>query len=95
MIASFGGRDTEHLFRFRTRPPRMPPDIVKAALRRLDYLDHAAELSDLRIPPGNRLETLRGSFAGFYSIRADDQWRVIFRWLDGNALDVRVIDYHS
>ena len=71
------------------------PDIVKAALRRLDYLDHAAELSDLRIPPGNRLETLRGSFAGFYSIRADDQWRVIFRWLDGNALDVRVIDYHS
>jgi proteic killer suppression protein len=94
MIVSFGDRDTERLFHARVRPARMPPSIVKAALRKLDFLDNAAALLDLRSPPGNRLEALRGNLAGFHSIRVNDQWRVIFRWTSGNAQEVRVIDYH-
>jgi Plasmid maintenance system killer protein len=58
------------------------------------YLHDAAELIDLRTPPGNHLESLKGKWKGFYSIRINDQWRAVFRWKDGNAFDVQVIDYH-
>lgn len=95
MIVSFGDAATEQMFGTRRRPPRMPPSIVNAALRKLDYLDSAGDLSDLRSPPGNRLEALRGDLAGFHSIRVNDQWRIIFRWMAGNAFDVRIVDYHS
>jgi proteic killer suppression protein len=58
------------------------------------YLHDAAELMDLRAPPGNRLERLKGELAGWYSIRINDQWRLLFRWQGGNALEVRIVDYH-
>lgn len=64
------------------------------ARRKLLYLHDAAELRDLRVPPGNRLEALKGNRAGFYSLRINDQWRVVFRWAEGDAYDVEVIDYH-
>ena len=73
---------------------KFPPNMRKAALRKLDVLNGAFELKDLRSPPGNRLEALRGSLAGCHSIRVNDQWRVVFRWADGDAHDVRVVDYH-
>lgn len=66
----------------------------KVAARKLDVLDYAAALSDLAVPPGNRPETLEGDFVGFYSIRINDQWRVIFRWTAEGPTDVDIVDYH-
>jgi len=96
MIVSFGNRLAEDLFDDRsTRIIRaFPPELRRAARRKLLYLHDAAELCDLRVPPGNRLEGLKGRFAGCYSIRINDQWRVVFRWENGNAAGVQVIDYH-
>ena len=62
--------------------------------RKLLYLHDASELGDLRVPPGNRLEALKGEWRGFYSIRINDQWRLVFRWHGGHAAEVRVVDYH-
>ncbi|MBS0154275.1 MAG: type II toxin-antitoxin system RelE/ParE family toxin [Nitrospira sp.] len=73
---------------------RFPPDLIRMARRKLLYLHDASEISDLREPPGNRLEALRGALKGFHSIRINDQWRVVFRWQDGNAYEVQIIDYH-
>ncbi len=95
MIASFADKVAERLFLHGTRPPRLPPDLVRPALRKLDMLNAAAQLADLRVPPGNRLEALRGDLAGFHSIRINEQWRVVFRWDSGYAHDVRIVDYHS
>lgn len=95
MVASFGDRDTERFYNSRTRPARLPPNLVNTALRELDLLDAASELIDLRVPPGNRLEQLKGDLRGHWSIRVNDQWRLVFRWVAGNALDVRVLDYHD
>ena len=67
---------------------------ARALNRQLLYLHDAAELCDLRLPPGNRLEMLRGKQKGYHSIRINDQWRVVFRWQDGNAFNVQVVDYH-
>ena len=96
MIQAFGNRLAEDLFDDRSSPVvrRFPPELRRAARRKLLYLHDAAELRDLRAPPGNRLEALKGRWRGFYSIRINDQWRVIFRWKDGNALGVQVLDYH-
>ena len=96
MIESFGNTLAENLFDDkRTRVTRsFPPELRRAARRKLLYLHDAAELRDLRVPPGNRLEGLKGDWKGFHSIRINDQWRVIFRWQGGNAFDVRIIDYH-
>lgn len=66
----------------------------KAARRKLDMLNAALNLDDMRAPPGNRLEALRGNLAGHHSIRVNDQWRVVFRWKDGAAHDVKIDDYH-
>jgi proteic killer suppression protein len=71
-----------------------PSDIADASRRKLRMLDYAKSLSDLRNPPGNRLEALRDDRAGQYSIRVSDQWRVCFKWYDGNAHDVEIVDYH-
>ena len=95
MIVSFGDRDTERLYHSRTRPPWFPTQLTRPALRKLDFIDSAHDISDLRVPPGNRLQQLRGDLRGYGSIRINDQWRVIFRWASGNASDVRVIDYHD
>lgn len=93
MIVSFADKETEALFR-RDRVRRIDPRIQPAALRKLRYLDAAASLDDLKVPPGNRLEALKGDKTGQYSIRVNDQWRIVFRWQDGSAHDVSVVDYH-
>lgn len=96
MIEGFGNRLAEDLFEDRrsraTR--RLPPALIRVAQRKLAYLHDAAELKDLRVPPGNRLEALRGDRKGYHSIRINEQWRVVFRWERGNAFDVEVVDYH-
>jgi proteic killer suppression protein len=96
VIESFGNRLAEDLFNDRLSKVvlRFPHELRRAARRKLLYLHDAAELQDLRVPPGNRLEALKGTWRGFYSIRINDQWRVVFRWEAGNAYDVQVIDYH-
>lgn len=93
MIRSFADRETERLF---ARQPgrRLPQSLHRAMLRKLVILDGAESLTDLRSPPGNRLEKLRGSRAGQHSIRINDQWRVCFRWRDGDAHEVEIVDYH-
>lgn len=96
MIESFGNTLAEDLFDDkRTRATRsFPPELRRVARRKLLYLHDATELRDLKVPPGNRLEGLKGDWKGFHSIRINDQWRVIFRWQGGNAFDVGIIDYH-
>ena len=93
VIVTFADPDTEALFR-RERPKRIDPRIHQTALRKLRYLDAAATLADLRTPPGNRLEALRGDRTGQHSIRVNDQWRIVFTWRDGRAHDVAIVDYH-
>ena len=97
MIATFGNALAEDLFLDRrTRATRsFPPELRRVGRRKLLYLHDAAQLSDLRVPPGNRLEALRGKRRGFHSIRVNDQWRLLFRWRQGQALDVQIIDYHG
>ncbi len=96
MIETFGNALAEDLFDDkRTKATRsFPPELRRTGRRKLLYLHDASELRDLRVPPGNRLERLKGRWKGFHSIRINDQWRVVFRWEGGNALDVQVVDYH-
>ncbi len=93
MSATFKGKWTAAIFAGLT-PKGFPPDVVVAARRKLKMIDSATALADLRLPPGNRLETLAGNRAGQHSIRVNDQWRVCFVWKDGNAEDVEIVDYH-
>ncbi len=93
MIKSFKDNFTKSVW-YRRKVKRFPGDIFKAARRKLGFLEDAVDLNDLRIPPGNRLEVLKGDRAGQHSIRINDQWRVCFRWSDGNAFDVEITDYH-
>ncbi len=96
MIESFGNRLAEDLFydRRSKETRAFPPDLLRSARRKILYLHDAADLTDLRVPPGNRLEALKGRGKGMYSIRINDQWRVVFRFDRGYALDVAVVDYH-
>jgi proteic killer suppression protein len=93
MIRSFRDRDTERLAQ-RERVKKWSPELHKAGLRKLRMLDAAEEVADLRVPPGNRLERLKGDRDGQHSIRINDQWRVCVRWDDGDAYDVEFVDYH-
>lgn len=93
MIQSFADRDTERLFQ-REPVRRFPAELRRAMLRKLSLVDAAEQLDDLRVPPGNRLEKLKGDRAGQQSIRVNEQWRICFRWQDGNAYDVQIVDYH-
>ena len=93
MITGFADRRTKELFA-RERVKGLSAETQRAALRKLLIIDAAAGIDDLRVPPGNRLEALRGDLRGFHSIRVNDQWRIVFRWSEGNASDVRIIDYH-
>lgn len=95
VIVSFACKDTERLYHTGRRPGWLPPTVMSASLRKLDLLNAAHRLADLRSPPGNRLEALKGNFAGHHSIRINDQWRIVFRWQDAGAHEVRIIDYHS
>jgi len=96
MIESFGNRLTEDLFldRHSREVRQFPPDLLRVARRKVLYLHDAAALEDLRVPPGSRLEALKGRWKGFHSIRINDQWRVVFRWERGHAFEVAVVDYH-
>lgn len=96
MILNFANKLAEDLFEDRvTKATRsFPPELRRVSRRKLQYLHEAVDLNDLKVPPGNKLETLKGDKAGFYSIRINDQWRLVFRFQQGNAMDVSIEDYH-
>lgn len=96
MIETFGNALARDLFDDRrTKATRsLPAELRRVGRRKLLYLHDAAELKDLGVPPGNRLERLKGEWNEFHSIRINRQWRVVFRWAGGNAFDVQILDYH-
>ena len=93
MILSFGTSDTEKIWNG-VRVKGLPSGVQEIGRRKLRMLNNSISLADLKIPPANRLEKLAGKLNGFYSIRINDQWRIIFRWNAGNASAVEIIDYH-
>jgi proteic killer suppression protein len=93
MIVSFRDAETAAVWDGR-RSRRLPGDIQAGALRKLRLLNNARRVDDLRVPPGNRLEALKGARAGQHSIRINDQWRICFIWREGNAYEVEIVDYH-
>lgn len=93
MIRSFADAETERIWTGR-RSRKLPSDIQAVALRKLRLLNQARALADLRVPPGNRLEALKGDRQGQHSIRINDQWRICFIWSDGGASNVEILDYH-
>ena len=93
MIRSYKDKETEKLAK-RQQSRRIPVSIQMIALRKLRMLNNSQSLEDLRVPPANRLEKLKGDRTGQYSIRINDQWRVCFRWEAGDAFDVEIVDYH-
>lgn len=93
MIKSFADKDTESLY-LTGKSKKFPAAVCKIGIRKLDYLNAAISLEDLKSPPGNRLEALRGDYAGRCSIRINDQYRIIFRFIDSDAYDVEITDYH-
>lgn len=94
MIQGFADPETEIIWSGR-RSRKLPPDIQTVALRKLRLLNQARVLEDMRVPPGNRLEALKGKRASQYSIRINDQWRVCFVWTEGGPRDVEIVDYHD
>ena len=93
MIRSFACKETKKIFD-QERSGKLPADIQRRALRKLILLHAAHRLNDLRVPPGNRLEELSGNRKGQHSIRVNDQWRICFRWEDGDVYEVKIVDYH-
>ena len=93
VLRSFADKDTERVWR-RERSKRLDSDTQRVALRKLLILDAADVLDDLRVPPGNRLEKLRGDRSGQYSVRVNQQWRICFRWTSAGPEDVQIVDYH-
>ena len=93
MIRSFRDKQAERLLR-RERSKTLPGDLQRVALRKLRMLNRATSLEDLRVPPANRLEKLKGDRSGQYSIRINDQWRICFHWRGNDAYDVEIVDYH-
>jgi len=93
MIISFGNSETEQVW-LGNRVKKLPIEIQNIGRRKLRMLNNSVDIADLRIPPANRLEKLSGKLKDFYSIRINDQWRIIFKWNSGNASVVKIIDYH-
>ena len=93
MIISFGSKDTEKIWDGE-RVKKIPKEIQQIGRRKLRMLNNSQDVSDLRIPPSNRLEKLKGKAKNFYSIRINDQWRIVFKWESNNAHDVEIMDYH-
>ena len=94
MIESFASDETRKIF-LGSVSSKLPKEIQRTARRKLIYLDDAEDLQDLLAPPGNRLEKLKGTRSGQYSIRINDQWRICFEWVDNKARNVEIVDYHS
>lgn len=93
MIISFGSKETEKIWQGQ-RVSKIPLAVQEVGRRKLRMINNAVDLADLRIPPANRLEKLSGDLKSFYSIRVNDQWRIIFKWSSGNASEVEILDYH-
>ena len=93
MIKTFADKETEQLF-ISGKSKRLPPDLIKRAVRRIEYIHYAIALKDLRVPPSNRLHALKGDRKGQHSISINEKWRICFRFIDGDAYDVEVTDYH-
>ncbi|MBR2649230.1 MAG: type II toxin-antitoxin system RelE/ParE family toxin [Sediminibacterium sp.] len=93
MILSFGSKDTQKIWDGE-RVKKIPNEIQEIGRRKLRMLNNSQNLTDLQIPPSNKLEKLKGNLKDFYSIRINNQWRIIFKWASGNASDVEIIDYH-
>lgn len=94
MILSFGSKDTEKTWNGE-RIKKIPIEIQQVGRRKLRMLNNSQNIGDLKIPQANRLEKLSGEFKGFYSVRINDQWRIIFKWENNNAQEVQIIDYHK
>ncbi|MBN1988119.1 MAG: type II toxin-antitoxin system RelE/ParE family toxin [Bacteroidales bacterium] len=93
MILSFGSRETEKIW-LGERVRNFPPEIQQIGRRKLRMLNNSQSLVDLKVPPSNRLEKLSGNFKDYYSIRINDQWRIIFKWASNNVAEVEILDYH-
>jgi len=93
MIKSFNSKETEKIWQG-IRSTKLPNEIQAVARRKLRMLYNSLDLKDLRIPPSNRLEKLKGNFKDYHSIRINDQWRIIFKWIKGHSTNVEIIDYH-
>ncbi len=93
MIKSFADKETEKLFN-REFSKKLPNDVQRIARRKLEVLDAAENLNDLRVPPSNRLEKLKGNRGRQHSVRVNDQWRICFEWRDENAFEIEIVDYH-
>ena len=94
MLRSFGSKETEKVWKG-IRSTKLPQEIQNVARRKLRMINNSFDLNDLRIPPSNRLEKLSGNRKDFYSIRINDQWRIIFIWEEGHAFEVEIVDYHK
>lgn len=94
MIKSFGSKETEKIWQG-SRSTKLPNEIQVVARRKLRMLNNSFSMVDLRIPPSNRLEKLSGILKDYYSIRINDQWRIVFKWHIGNSFEVEIIDYHK
>jgi proteic killer suppression protein len=93
MIKTFADKETQALF-ITGKSKRLPSDVIPRAIRRLEYINYATDLNDLRVPPSNRLHALKGDRKGQHSISINEQWRICFRYVDGDAYDVEITDYH-
>ena len=93
MINSFANKETEKIWEGE-KSKVLPTEIQQVARRKLRIINNAEDINDLRIPPANRLEKLKGDLKKFYSIRINNQWRIIFKWENGNAFEVEIVDYH-
>jgi proteic killer suppression protein len=94
MIRSFKSKETEKVWNGE-RSKKLPIEIQKVGRRKLRMLNNSIDINDLRIPPANRLEKLSGKLSEFHSIRINDQWRIIFKWSQGHAFEVEIVDYHK
>jgi proteic killer suppression protein len=93
MIKTFADKETQQVF-VKGKSRRLPPDLIRRAVRRLEYINWATNLNDLKVPPSNRLHALKGAREGQYSISINDQWRICLQFIDGDAFDVEITDYH-
>ncbi|TVR86327.1 MAG: plasmid maintenance system killer family protein [Saprospirales bacterium] len=94
MIGSFADKETEKIW-VGERSRKLPPEIQQVARRKLRMINNAGRINDLRIPPANRLKKLKGGLSEYYSIRINDQWRIIFKWRSNKAINVQIKDYHE